>query len=31
VTVKDAAGNAPALRRDALVIVSHWFDELKGK
>jgi serine/threonine-protein kinase len=29
VTVK-AAGSAPALRRDALVVVSHWFDELKG-
>jgi serine/threonine-protein kinase len=31
VTVKQAVGNAPAARRDALVIVSHWFDELKAR
>jgi serine/threonine-protein kinase len=31
VTVKPAVGNAPAARRDALVIVSHWFDELKAR
>ena len=30
VTVKEAARKAPTLRRDALVIVSHWFEELKG-
>jgi hypothetical protein len=30
VTVKQAVGNAPAARREALVIVSHWFDELKA-
>jgi hypothetical protein len=31
VTVKPAVGNASAARREALVIVSHWFDELKAK
>jgi serine/threonine-protein kinase len=30
VTIREATGSAPALRRDALVIVSHWFDELKA-
>ena len=30
VTIKKAGGNAPALRRDALVIVLHWFEELKA-
>ena len=31
VTVKQAVGNVPAARREALVIVSHWFDELKAR
>ena len=31
VVVKQGAGNAAATRRQALVIVSHWFDELKAR